>query len=192
MEKGTGQGLLRRVTPDRQVQTAIVIFLILAAVASRVVTPLWVLTRPLTAYLWWIVLIATAWGQGVVLIRLLVPDDLRDEPELRARRDFELPKCDRFEKGAGGSLVLVGLVALINLTLVEIMRQGLTKEEMKRELVQAGFSHILFNPFEMRRLGGKSPFLRLNGEEESILEEFFSSRARLVFEDRGVYVFDIT
>jgi hypothetical protein len=76
--------------------------------------------------------------------------------------------------------------------LIEMVKQDLTAKEMQRVLRENRFSHILLNPFEMKRLAGKSSFLHLNSREESVLAEFLSSRAKLVFEAKGVYVFDIT
>lgn len=76
--------------------------------------------------------------------------------------------------------------------LIEMIRGGVASDGIKRDLRREGFTHILFNPFEMSRLAAKSPQLDLSSEEESALEDFLSTQADLVFEARGVYVFEIT
>ena len=76
--------------------------------------------------------------------------------------------------------------------LIEMVRGGLTAEEIGQELRKSGFSHVLFNPVEMQRLGKKSDFLRLTKQEESALREFFTSSAKQLFEDRGLYVFELS
>ena len=75
--------------------------------------------------------------------------------------------------------------------LVEMVRQGISPEDIRDELNKAGFSHILFNQPEMQRLAAKSPFLRFGNGEREAFEEFLSTQARTVFEGRGVYVFEI-
>jgi len=75
--------------------------------------------------------------------------------------------------------------------LVEMVRQGTGPEEIRERLKKAGFSHILVNLPEMKRLAAKSLFLKLGNGESKALEEFLSTQARAVFEDKGVYVFEI-
>jgi len=75
--------------------------------------------------------------------------------------------------------------------LIEMVKDGWTVEEMARELTSAGFTHILYNTGEMKRLAVKSPFLRIDDEEASRLSRFLSDRTEVVFDEKGIYVFSL-
>jgi len=68
---------------ERQIKAALLALLLLVAVASRTVEPLWGLGLHLSAYLWWIVILLVSWGQGMFLIQILFSDGPVDRPELR-------------------------------------------------------------------------------------------------------------
>ena len=59
------------INPDRQIKVALGLLLVLVAVASRTVGPLWGLSLHMSAFLWWIVILAVSWGQGTFLMRLM-------------------------------------------------------------------------------------------------------------------------
>jgi hypothetical protein len=68
---------------DRQIKVALLLLLLLVAVASRTVEPLWGLSLHLSAYLWWVVILAASWGQGTLLMGILSADGPAAGPELR-------------------------------------------------------------------------------------------------------------
>jgi hypothetical protein len=70
-------------SPDRQIKAALFFLLLLVAAASRTVLPLWGLSLHLSAYLWWVVILAASWGQGTLLMRILFSDASTAQPELR-------------------------------------------------------------------------------------------------------------
>ncbi|MDF1525553.1 MAG: glycosyltransferase family 39 protein [bacterium] len=75
--------------------------------------------------------------------------------------------------------------------LIEMVKDGRTSNEMANELSRAGFTHILFNTWEMKRLAAKSPFLRIDDEAASMLTRFLSDQADIAFEEKGIYVFTL-
>jgi hypothetical protein len=75
--------------------------------------------------------------------------------------------------------------------LIEMIRRGETGVAMARDLSGAGFTHILFNSMEIKRLAVKSPFLRLDDREAELLSGFLSNNTRMLFEENEVYVFEI-
>ena len=68
---------------DRQIKVALLLLLVLVALASRTVEPLWGLSLHLSAYLWWIVILAASWGQGTLLMGILFADGQAVQLELR-------------------------------------------------------------------------------------------------------------
>jgi hypothetical protein len=114
---------------DRQVQMALLILIVLVITASGIVAPLWALTRPLTAYIWWIVLMAASWGQGGILMHILAPDKFIDEPELKTALTVGLGlgilSLEAFLVGLAGLFTrpaLTGLVLLVLLTVVPALK----------------------------------------------------------------------
>jgi hypothetical protein len=75
--------------------------------------------------------------------------------------------------------------------LIEMMRSGLSIEEIARRLLEAGFSHILHNPREMSRLAEKTPYMRLNASERATLRNFINRRTRILFSANGIAVTEI-
>jgi hypothetical protein len=75
--------------------------------------------------------------------------------------------------------------------LIELIRRGKVNQEIADHLLEAGFSHIFFNPVEMKRLGVKSPYLRMTTGEEDVLKDFFVSNTRTLFESRDIFVMEI-
>jgi len=75
--------------------------------------------------------------------------------------------------------------------LIEMVKDGATVKTMAEDLEKAGFTHILYNPTEMKRLAEKSPFLRMSDEEAARLSRFLSEKTRIIFQDRGIYVFSL-
>lgn len=75
--------------------------------------------------------------------------------------------------------------------LIELIRTGKTNQEIANRLSGAGFSHILFNPAEMKRLGAKSPYLRLTTGEEKKLKAFFVSNTRTLMKSGDIFVMKI-
>ena len=68
---------------DGQIKAVLLILVVVVVLASRTVEPLWGLGLHLSACLWWIVILAVSWGQGMLLIQILFSDDPVDRPELR-------------------------------------------------------------------------------------------------------------
>ncbi len=76
--------------------------------------------------------------------------------------------------------------------LVEMARAGKTPREMAEELARAGFTHLLVNPAELRRIGKDFPLLRLDDETMETLERFCAERTRELFTANGVTVLEVT
>jgi hypothetical protein len=75
--------------------------------------------------------------------------------------------------------------------LVELIRQGEGSDGAAKNLLEHGFSHILFNPGEFERLAAKSPFLRLGPDQRAILDTFLAERTMTVFSGGGIRVLEI-
>jgi len=75
--------------------------------------------------------------------------------------------------------------------LLEQIKEGTGNQEIADSLLEASFSHILFNPVEMKRLGVKSPYLRMTTGEEKMLKGFFISNTHTLLESRGIFVMEI-
>jgi hypothetical protein len=75
--------------------------------------------------------------------------------------------------------------------LVDLVRQGEGSDGAAKNLLEHGFSHILFNPVEFERLAAKSPLLRLGPEQRAVLDTFLAESTMTVFSGGGIRVLEI-
>ena len=78
--------------------------------------------------------------------------------------------------------------------LLELVKAQKDPTLIKEELVDAGFTHILFNPEEFERMAYENrnaPLWRLRDRDKAALFNFFREQARLLFSSNGVGVYRI-
>ncbi|UCF89045.1 MAG: glycosyltransferase family 39 protein, partial [bacterium] len=124
----------REMKSEHQVKAAIVILAILAISASDLVIPMEALARrPITAWLWWFVLIAASWGQGAVLIQAFARDGFREMPEARAAVTVGLGmgilSCEALLLGMAGLFTRPALTLLV----LAVLLVGLLIQRVRRD-----------------------------------------------------------
>jgi hypothetical protein len=118
---------------DRQIKVALLLLLVLIALASRTVEPLWGLSLHLSAYLWWIVILAASWGQGTLLMGILFADGQAAQPELRIALvtglGLGILSLEVFLLGLAGfysTRAITALVLVVLLAVSPVLRRGIS------------------------------------------------------------------
>lgn len=78
--------------------------------------------------------------------------------------------------------------------LLTMVREGKPLEDIHKELKKTGFTHILFNPSEWRRMAygnRNAPQWRLSEEQDRYLSEFLVQWTQMVFSGKGILVYQL-